>query len=85
MISIQKDVLLFFKTDAASSHMYKALVAQGYDKDELKAMFLALRTMGFLARTNTRGPMAASFCISRAGRRFLLAEWGIHLDEKEFA
>lgn len=83
MNSIQRDLLLYFRTDAASSRMYKTLIAQGYDKRELAAMFLALRTIGFLARTNTRGPMAATFCVTKLGRSFLLHEYGISLEGSE--
>jgi len=76
---LQRDMLLFFRVDAPSAKMYEVLEAKGYEKDALKAMFLAVKTMGFVARTNSRGPKAATFCITSAGRGYLEDQFSIRL------
>ena len=69
---IQRDLLLYFRTDALSSQLYPTFKGN-YSPADLKAVFLALKTLGLVVRTNPRGTRAATFCISRSGRQYLEA------------
>ena len=69
---IQRDRLLYFRTDALSSQLYPTFKGK-YSTANLKATFLALKTLGLVVRTNPRGTRAATFCISRSGRQYLEA------------
>ena len=69
---IQRDLLLYFCADAISSQMYPTFKGN-YSTADLKAVFLALKTLGLVVRTNPRGTRAPTFCISRTGRQYLEA------------
>ena len=79
---LQHDMLVYFRKDAPSSRMYPTFKGK-YTQSELTRTLSALRTLGLIVRTNPRGPKAATFCISRKGRAYLEAEYGVVLEHPD--
>lgn len=75
---IEKAVLVFFRQDAQSASLYRALNAD-IEVPVLKTTLLALSKLGFITRTNAEGPRRATFCITKRGRDRLAEHYGIHL------
>lgn len=71
-------VLLQFRTDKRSHDMYEQL-KDSYSYTQLRETFISLRKLGYLVRTNPRGAMGATFCITKSGRRLMYSQYGIDI------
>jgi hypothetical protein len=63
--------------------MYQALPQ--FDRKDLRRIFISLKHLRYVVRTNPRAGAAATFCISQKGRDLLKTQYGIDLEDGETA
>lgn len=66
---IEKAVLAYFDQDAQIKGLYEQLGQ--HDKERVRAVFVYLRKLGYLTKTNPRSSWAATYCITAKGRQWL--------------
>ena len=79
-IDLKREVLLYFRQDNVPIDLYRLMKKKyGIEKPEVQEVFLSLKALGYITRTNAHGTVGATFCVTKTGRDLVEYEYGITL------